>query len=217
MNELNNYYNNNREEMLDFLPDLYTKVLEIGCGTGRFKDNLNSSCEYWGVEQNEIVGEKAANKLYKVIIGNFMEINELLPDDYFDLIICNDIIEHIDDYNLFFKILKKKMNVDAHIIGSIPNVRFYSNLIRLIIFKDWEYMDDGILDRTHLRFFTKKSLMRTFENNNFSIEKFYGINGIKLFVFSSKSFLKNICILLLGSDSRYLQFGFCIKKIEFSE
>ena len=76
-------------------------------------------------------GSAAEDKLYKVIIGDFMEINELLPDHYFDLIICNDIIEHIDDYNLFFKILKKKMNVDSHIIGSIPNVRFYDNLIRL--------------------------------------------------------------------------------------
>ncbi len=215
MNELNNYYNNNRQEMLDFLPDSYTKVLEIGCGRGRFKDNLENSCEYWGVEQNEGVGKKAKDKLYKVIIGDFMEINEQLPNEYFDLIICNDIVEHIDDYNLFLKILKKKMNVDAHIIGSIPNVRFYSNLIRLFIFKDWKYVDDGILDRTHLRFFTKKSLIRTFKNNNFSIKKFYGINGVKFFMFSIKSLLKNICILLLGSDSRYLQFGFCIKKIEF--
>ena len=212
MNQLNNYYDNLRQEMLDFLPDSYTKVLEIGCGEGRFSDNLNTYSEYWGVEQNEIIGKKADYKLHKVIIGDFMEINELLPNKYFDLIICNDIIEHIDDYNLFFKILKKKMNADARIIGSIPNVRFYSNLIRLFIFKDWEYVDDGILDRTHLRFFTKKSLIRTFKNNEFSIEKFYGINGVKFFGFSIKSFLKNICILLLGSDSRYLQFGFCIKK-----
>lgn len=211
MNESNNYYNNNRQEMLDFLPDSYTKVLEVGCGKGKFKDNLESNCEYWGVEQNKSIGKNAENKLYKVLIGDFMKINDQLPNKYFDLIICNDIIEHIDDYNLFLKILKKKMNADARIVGSIPNVRFYSNLIRLIIFRDWEYLDDGILDKTHLRFFTKKSLRRTFQNNNFLIEKFYGINGVNIFAFSIKSILKNICILFLGSDSRYLQFGFCIK------
>ena len=213
MNKLNNYYTNSRKEILQFLPDSYIRVLEIGCGKGEFKDNLNnSSCEYWGVEQNEIIGKIAEDKLYKVILGDFMEINELLPNHYFDLIICNDIIEHIDDYNLFLEILKKKMNVDSYIIGSVPNVRFYSNLIRLMIFKDWQYIDDGILDRTHLRFFTKKSLIRTFKNNNFSIKKFCGINGIKFSIFPFKLFLKNICIFLLGSDSRYLQFGFCIIK-----
>ena len=42
MNQLNNYYDNLRQEMLDFLPDSYTKVLEIGCGEGRFSDNLNT-------------------------------------------------------------------------------------------------------------------------------------------------------------------------------
>jgi 2-polyprenyl-3-methyl-5-hydroxy-6-metoxy-1,4-benzoquinol methylase len=212
MSELNNYYNNNREEMLQFIPESYATVLEIGCGQGNFKHNLNNSCEYWGVEQNEIIGKKAEDKLYKVIIGDFMKINKLLPDHYFDLIICNDIIEHIDEYNLFFKILKKKMNTNANIIGSIPNVRFYSNLIRLIILKDWEYVNDGILDRTHLRFFTKKSLIRIFKNNNFSIEKFRGINGIKFSMFPVKLILKNICIFLLGLDSRYFQYGFCIKK-----
>jgi hypothetical protein len=118
----------------------------------------------------------------------------------------------MNDHNLFFKTIKKKMTEKGFLIGSIPNVRFYSNLFRLLILKDWKYQDAGILDNTHLRFFTKKSLTRALLENGFSIDKLKGINGTKFSLFSANLILKNILILLFGKDSRHPQYSFRVLK-----
>ena len=206
------YYDNKRMEILDLLPPNYYKVLEIGCGYGQFCSNLKCECEYWGVEVDKVAGKIAENNLYKVIIGDYFKIYKSLPDNYFDLIICNDIIEHMHDYEYFFETIKNKMAEKSYLIGSIPNVRFYSNLFRLLIFKDWRYQDSGILDNTHLRFFTKKSLIRIFSENGFIIDELKGINGTKFSFFSITLLFKNILILLFGKDSRYYQYAFRLIK-----
>ena len=108
--------------------------------------------------------------------------------------------------------IKNKMTETSYFIGSIPNVRFYSNLFRLLIFKDWRYQDSGILDNTHLRFFTKKSLIRIFSENGFIIDELKGINGTKFSFFSITLLFKNILILLFGKDSRYYQYAFRLIK-----
>jgi hypothetical protein len=110
------------------------------------------------------------------------------------------------DYDAFFQTIKRKMKKGSFIIGSIPNVRFIGNLTELLIRKDWEYKESGILDRTHLRFFTEKSIKRTFSEHEFMIEDFRGICG-----YSSTNLLKWLQIYILGGDSRFLQFGFRIK------
>ena len=206
------YYDNERMEIVKFLPPNYYKVLEIGCGYGQFRSNLNDECEYWGVEVDKVVGKIAENNLHKVIIGDYFNVYKSLPENYFDLIICNDVIEHMHDYEYFFETIKNKMTATSYLIGSVPNVRFYSNLFKLLILKDWKYQDTGILDNTHLRFFTKKSLIRIFLDNCFIIDDLKGINGTKCSFFSITLILKNILILLFGQDSRYYQYAFRLIK-----
>ena len=209
----NNYYQNSRSEILEFIPKKCTKVLEIGCGEGNFIKNLTSISEYWGVESNSHASTKAKKILTKVIEGDFLKYHHLIPDNYFDLIICNDVIEHVDDYNLFFLVLKKKMTTNGTIVGSIPNVRYVVNLYNLFFLKDWKYVNEGILDKTHLRFFTKKSLKRIFIKHNFEIIKYKGINKVSISIKSIKSIIKYLLIFIFGKDTKYLQFGFCLKKI----
>lgn len=102
------------------------------------------------------------------------------------------------------------MAADGYLIGSMPNVRYYSVMRSLIFKKDWPYEDAGVLDRTHLRFFTAKSMRRTFEEHQFTIEKFGGVNSPGRFKF----FIFFLNILLLGTamDSKYQQFGFRLSK-----
>ena len=72
----------------------------------------------------------------------------------------------------------------------MPNVRYYRNLFNVVVARDWEYEDAGILDRTHLRFFTFKSLYRTLDQAGFQIRKFEGINngfGVRLELWSLAS------------------------------
>ena len=118
--------------------------------------------------------------------GLYEDVYAELPDNYFDLIICNEVIEHFRDHDVFFESIKNKMSKNSYIIGTIPNVRYAKNLYHLLFNKDWKYENEGILDRTHLRFFTEKSLRRTFNKHDFIIDEFYGINSLISESFSYK-------------------------------
>jgi len=220
----NDYFRHKRNEMRWFLPQVYDKVLEIGCGDGAFIENLNPDCEVWGIEPNRIAAEVASRKSYKVLIGKYETIVSQLPDDYFNLVVCNDVIEHMDDYDAFLDSIKKKMRQNACLVGSIPNVRYYYNMKELLIKRDWKYTNEGILDRSHLRFFTKISFKRTLEQHGFLIEKYRGINRLKYDSYRLKSILHRIIlyftlVVTLGFyyDIIFLQFGFCARKLFYSD
>ena len=212
MSESAEYYQYTREDLIPFLPEKYLTVLEIGCGEGNFWKLLrqDTQLEIWGIEPNPEAAEVASGKAHKLFNCLFDACFDDLPDDYFDLVICNDVIEHMPDHDHFFKRIKQKMATDGHLIGSLPNVRYYSVMRSLIFKKDWPYEDAGVLDRTHLRFFTEKSMRRCFDEHNFNIDKLGGVNSPGRFKF----FILFLNILLLGSamDSKYQQYGFCLSK-----
>lgn len=204
------YYESKRKDMLAFLPADYHRVLEIGCGDGGFSQNLSHDAEIWGIEPYGQV----KFPLHRVITSTFEDAYSELPDSYFDLVVCNDVIEHLPDHDVFFEDIQKKMKPGGALIGSIPNVRYYKNLRSLLFDGDWAYAEDGVLDRTHLRFFTEKSLLDTLNNHHFSIEKFERINGVTGFKFFI--FLLNLITLNRSSDSRYLQFAFRVRTASLS-
>jgi len=212
MNETEVYYQGQRPEVAVFLPKTYSKVLEIGCGNGDFRDIAsNDNCEYWGVEPEVDIAKLADLKLNKVLVGTYDEVANELPDNYFDLIICNDVIEHMVDHDAFYASIKQKVAKGAYLVGSLPNVRFLPNMYDLLRWKDWEYQNEGTLDRTHLRFFTEKSIQRDFGRHNFTIEKFLGINGRKYTWKNKSGIVMNLLKIVLGSDTEFLQFGFRVR------
>ena len=211
------YYQGSRPDMAQLLPPKYTKVLEIGCGNGEFATNLQG-CVVWGIEPVLKVAELAQQKMDKVLVGTYESVYNELPDEFFDVVVCNDVIEHMADPDSFLESIKSKLQPDACLIGSIPNVRYAWNLFGMLLKKDWKYTDYGTLDRTHLRFFTEKSLRRLFLTHGFKIEKFYGINNVVFWGESLKVFVFSIVVsiivfLSLGSysDIRFLQFAFRVK------
>jgi 2-polyprenyl-3-methyl-5-hydroxy-6-metoxy-1,4-benzoquinol methylase len=164
--------------MARFLPESYHNVLEIGCAAGGFYSSLKQPCEVWGVEPNAEAAHVAALNLNKVIVGCFSDVIADIPDGYFDLVICNDVIEHMNDHDVFLRNIKSKMRPGGHLVGSVPNIRHITALFKILIKKDWEYSESGILDRTHLRFFTKKSLLRTLREHAYHVEDIAGIGSI---------------------------------------
>jgi 2-polyprenyl-3-methyl-5-hydroxy-6-metoxy-1,4-benzoquinol methylase len=202
------YYDGSRKDLIALIPDGVKRVLEIGCGKAGFSQNFRDGIEYWGVEPDKASAEIAATKLTKVLIGTYDEVEAELPNNYFDLIVCNDVIEHMPDHDAFFQKIKVKFANEGCLIGSVPNVRYYFNLISLLRGRDWEYQNSGILDRTHLRFFTEKSLARCLQDNGFVVDVLNGVNGIKNRFMPPKKIFRQIAIALLGQDVRYVQFGF---------
>jgi len=218
------YSERDRAEISVFLPDTYKKVLEVGCGFGGFKKNLKIEAEIFGVEPNESAAIRARSNGYKVLQGTFESVLADLTGHRFDLIICNDVIEHMPDHDKFLQEIKKYIEPGGCLIGSVPNVRYFENLYSLLILKDWKYANVGILDRTHLRFFTKKSLLRTFRDNGYKVDKLDGINNV--FTTPARSvgqlirfarIVRNIALIFLiiislgyFQDTCYPQFGFRI-------
>ena len=203
------YYSYSREEMLKFIPKDAGLILDVGCGDGSFglavKKILNT--EVWGVEQNGEVGTIARGKIDNVLVGDISKLMAELPESRFDCIVFNDVLEHLVDPFKVLMEIKKKLSAKGIIICSIPNTRYIFLLYELLVKKQWRYGDEGILDKTHLRFFTKKSFTDTLKALGYKVLRIEGINGVRLWKFLPLN------ILSLGylSDTRYLQFV-CVAK-----
>lgn len=173
------YFANRRDEMLAFLPQHYARVLEVGCGEGRFAVLLAVGTEVWGVEPDRVSAAGAASRMHRVLADKYDRVSDELPDAYFDLVICNDVIEHMAEPEALLESLRRKLAAGGRIVASIPNVRHWETLFELLWRKDWRYRHSGTLDRTHLRFYTKKSILRMFQQSGFEVERIAGINQSK--------------------------------------
>lgn len=208
------YYTNPRTEMLQSIPATRARVLEIGCGSGAFISSLPDCKETWGVEPSD-AADNARAKLTNVLRGRFDEVKQHLPGQYFDVIICNDVIEHMPDHQRFLSEIRAYLSPEGMLVGSVPNVRFYDNLFKMLFEKDWRYAADGILDRTHLAFFTERSLRRALDEAGFQTVSIRGLNHDHLVDNSRKSRNYRLLARLLGkltlghfSDIRYFQYAF---------
>ena len=206
--DLNNkpagYYDNPRTDMMDFIPDGIRRTLEFGCGTGAFSYELKNEFgnETWAVEINPDAAESASEVIDKVINKDALEALTDLPDNYFDCVLFFDVLEHlIDPYTLLTEI-KSKLTENGVVICSIPNIRYYRAFKSYLFGGDWEYKSHGVMDRTHLRFFTRKSIIATFHNLNYKLLKIEGLHPT-----SSRTYkLLNLLFLNFLNDVRYKHF-----------
>jgi 2-polyprenyl-3-methyl-5-hydroxy-6-metoxy-1,4-benzoquinol methylase len=120
------------------------------------------------------------------LCGDFMTLIHELPTTYFDCIVCNDILEHFTDPFFVLTELKRYLSPGGYIVSSLPNFRYVGNLWEIVVKKDFQYKSSGILDSTHYRFFTQKSIHRMFSELGYSVVRSKGINAtpsikVKLF------------------------------------
>jgi len=159
-----NYFSNPRVDLISLIPQkINNRILEVGTGSGDTLleiKRLKLAQEVVGIELMELVdSQQKSSQIDRMIIGNIEEIELDLPENYFDVVICGDVIEHlIDPWKVLIK-LHKHLKESGVIIVSIPNIREYHILFKILIAADFKYSDRGILDRTHLRFFCKKNII----------------------------------------------------------
>jgi len=167
------YYDGARFDLLPHIPNNAKNILDIGCGTGAtglaIKSKLNNNIEVIGVELNAEAGELAKDKIDQIIIGNIEEVNLSFAPGYFDCILYADILEHLIDPWKVLANHKYLLANDGCIIASIPNIANYK-IIRMLKKGLWEYKNAGIMDRTHLRFFTKKTISEMFITSGYNPE-----------------------------------------------
>lgn len=204
-NKPDGYYNDQRLEMLDFLPENATKVLDVGCGNGTFAGIIKkrNNAEVWGIELMEQEAKKATGIVDNIFTGPCENHLASLPDKYFDAIYFNDVLEHLADPYMVLETIKRKLSPDGVVISSIPNIRYHNVFMKLLFRKEFEYESSGVLDKTHLRFFTYKSIRNMYTNLGYEVLVHRGINGSK----SLKPILYNIPLLFTAMDIKYPQYA----------
>lgn len=153
------------------------KVLEVGCSSGYFGSALmQAGHEVWGVEPNEKAITEARNNLYKVHHGLIEDFYSLHSEEKFDAIVFGDVLEHLTDPISVLCQSRNFLNSGGIVVASIPNVAHVA--IRAMMLEgSWQYSELGILDKTHLRFFTRESILDLFTE---SIYKVTSISSVKL-------------------------------------
>ncbi|PKO55843.1 MAG: class I SAM-dependent methyltransferase, partial [Betaproteobacteria bacterium HGW-Betaproteobacteria-21] len=171
------YDDSSRIEMHEFVSSDADRVLDVGCHSGMFGRALKAAraIEVWGLEINPESATVASSHLDQVINAPFSD-SAPIPDNYFDVIVFNDVLEHIIDPWAALTLAKLKLRSGGTVVASIPNFRHIENMIHLIKERDFRYELDGVRDKTHLRFFTKVSALRLFEESGFEVVRIVGIN-----------------------------------------
>ena len=157
--ELPEYYRNTRPEVVQLVPLTAKRILEVGCAageTGRVLKERQVGVEVVGIEFNPQAADLARTKLDGVLCGDIETIEQLpYPDEHFDCLVCGDVLEHLRDPEQVLKKLLRYLKPEATVVCSIPNIRHQSVLLDLLANGRWQYRDEGLLDRTHLHFFTR--------------------------------------------------------------
>ena len=98
------------------------------------------------------------------------------PPGQFDAIVCGDILEHLRDPDRLLRQAKDWLKPDGTLVASIPNVRHHS-VVRSVLEGNWTYESAGLLDRTHLRFFTRREIEKLFFRAGFAIDEMRSVVG----------------------------------------
>ena len=144
-----------------------SRVLDLGCADGKIGHFMEKyfACEVTGVEMNPSLAQKAARRLTKIIIGDLENPQlqaKILEQGKFDVIFASAILEHLKHPQIALKQITKSLKKDGIIIISLPNIAFWA--IRFDLLKgNFNYTKSGIMDKTHLKFFTVKTALRFLE------------------------------------------------------
>jgi len=154
------YYNNERRDVASLVPGSAITILDVGCGSGklgRYLKSLVPTRVVMGIEFNPAVAAEARAVLDAVVVGDVAVLELPFEAGYFDCLICADILEHLVDPWTVLRKLKPLLKHDGILLCSIPNIRHYTAFLRLAV-HGWEYTDYGLFDRTHLRFFSLRTM-----------------------------------------------------------
>ncbi|CEG14015.1 Methyltransferase type 11 [groundwater metagenome] len=166
------YFSGLRRDIINLIDKGDNRILEVGCAKGNTGYALKKegyAKEVIGIELMQEATKEAEKKLDRAIYGNIETITLDFEENYFDYIIAGDVLEHLYDPWKTIQKLKPFLKEDGFFIASIPTIRNFKILFNLILKGEWNYVDAGILDKTHMRFFTKKTTVKMFAENGFEI------------------------------------------------
>ncbi len=146
------------------------RVLETGCANGRFSAVLAEiGCSVVGVELDPGAARAAEQFCGQVIVGNLEdpELRKQIPGD-FDILIFGDVLEHLVEPWKVLSDLRSRLATYGYLIVSIPNIGHWDGRMGLLA-GNFDYTYDGLMDATHLRFFTHRTAIELVEQSGYKI------------------------------------------------
>jgi 2-polyprenyl-3-methyl-5-hydroxy-6-metoxy-1,4-benzoquinol methylase len=203
---INNFLMNNSSQL---------KILDVGCGYGMLLSELSTkykNIDLFGIEKSKEAIKKIPSfvHLFTADIEDHDDVLNKLNKEKFDLIIFSDVLEHLYDpvntLNFYSKFIKK----NGAIVVTVPNIgNIYSRIS--LFFGFFNYSETGVMDKTHIRFFTKKTLSKLAISANLKIIKSdYDSIIIRWFVPTIKYFFKGHSMKASSKliDSNFYKFYF---------
>jgi len=167
------YYNNPCTWVTSLIEGEGLRVLDVGCSKGEAgKHLLDTGKAAWvsGVELDHTRAAFASRRLNEVICDDVTTLVFPWPVNHFDCITFHDVLEHVADPWSLLARLRPLLKPDGILLASVPNVRFFPVIYDLLIHNEWRYQDFGVMDRGHLRFFTKKTTLEMFNQAGFKVD-----------------------------------------------
>jgi len=165
-----------RVDLLPLIPRRSTTLLDVGCGEGVTAAEIGRRLglrRVVGVECAPEVLDDARERLDELIEGRIETVLPDLPRDEFDVILCSDVLEHVSDPWSILRGLRPCLSAGGCIVASLPNIG-HGRVVGKILLDRFRYEDCGILDKTHLRFFTRSTVLDMFVSCGYEVEQCEG-------------------------------------------
>ena len=178
--DLKKYYLNCNKNLLNNIPAELSHVLEFGCSggvLGKWYKESNPKTIWHGIDIHKPAVEHAKTLLDKAwcMNANALKPNKVMQDSSYDALIYGDVIEHLIDPETSVLDHLKLLKSGGKVIVCIPNVQHWS-VMKHVLSGNWTYAEQGILDKTHLRFFTRQSFLKLLEKLELNVESMLRIS-----------------------------------------
>jgi SAM-dependent methyltransferase len=177
------YFGNPRFDYVALLPtNPDAAVLELGCGngaTGRLALRDRKAGRYVGIELSAAMADEAARGLSTVHCGDIERMTLPYGTGTFDALILSEVLEHLVKPEAVLRQLVATLKPGALVLASSPNICHWKNIVELARGR-FRYADSGMMDRTHLRWFTPESFRELFENAGVTVDTLAPFNRLNL-------------------------------------
>jgi methionine biosynthesis protein MetW len=165
--------------LLSMIPE-GSRVLDVGCGTGSISCLIRDkrSADVVGLEPNADRARRTAERGITVEMGTFSE-DVVRRHGTFDVVLFADVLEHLEDPAAMLRQVRGALRPRGRVLASIPNVAHWSVRLNLLVGR-FDYQPTGIMDATHLRWFTRAGVARLFRDSGYRVRELRGSAGMFL-------------------------------------
>lgn len=206
------YFHHSRlDQILPLLPSKCGRILEVGCGAGSTLVQLKSAgtCKWiGGVELFPSAAAEAACVLDYVQEGNIETLTLDIETASLDVVLCLDVLEHLVDPWETIRKLARLLKPGGMLVASLPNVRHVKVVLPLLMRGEWAYGSFGLLDKTHLRFFTRATAIELIQTGGLRVD---AIRPIGLDWTAAKRFVRAVTF---GRFDDLLTFQYVLRGIK---